>query len=605
MPRRIGRRGDPEQGERLSLDELGEEAQSETPGRRLRPDSGGKEMNSSTDGPSRPEARSEHGDFDDGANALWSLYSKEAQAHDEALFQGLLADMSGVPTFAGLFAAVLTSFLVDGLKNLQPDPAQQSVYYHQQSVTLLAQISRQIESIAPQKDVAMNSLWIVGLLYSLAAALYATFIQQRVRSYLQVFQRPVRSLASTTIDTIRSSLFLFFLGLGISIFDVNTTMGVVTVVFIVLFLLSSYGAIWTPDMPLSHFIGGASREREVMEGGSKRKDRDVGVIQWLIDRTVANAEMERLVSAIPGAFNTDWGQDVWREVSYRTHDTSESPPAGSQVSLISHSIPPLDGATISRCVRYLFETCSNHSHFENEEARHRRMRVCVEAAASLVCRIDYRLDWFGEVGKVVCEIGQIDKVNSPTTTSDTSFITRWTCLSLMDIQRILGRNKLQALAGNAVNGLVRYQTEHGQSDQTGRESAQRIDECLETTWERVEDLRRAFEPWTQKRTREQVEEILLTHGQQISDLERIQSEADGMADVDRQISVYQDAMDDATYGLTRQLPGVSFDEPHRSESFLISDTFNTPATASPVATTRFDIPRTTTSSVGQTRPTAS
>ncbi|KAI9451143.1 hypothetical protein BJY52DRAFT_1299178, partial [Lactarius psammicola] len=60
---------------------------------------------------------------------------------------------TGVPTFAGLFAAVLTSFLVDSLQNLQPDPAQQSVYYHQQSVTMLAQISQQIASIAPQVSV--------------------------------------------------------------------------------------------------------------------------------------------------------------------------------------------------------------------------------------------------------------------------------------------------------------------------------------------------------------------------------------------------------------------------------------------------------------------
>ncbi|KAH9029927.1 hypothetical protein EDB85DRAFT_1484188 [Lactarius pseudohatsudake] len=56
-------------------------------------------------------------------------------------------------------------------------------------------------------------------------------------------------------------------------------------------------------------------------------------------------------------------------------------------------------------------------------------------------------------------------------------------------------------------------------------------------------------------------------------------EADLMADVDQEISRYQDAMDDATYRLMRQLPGVSFDEPHRSEHFLIGDVFHTPAVA--------------------------
>ena len=41
----------------------------------------------------------ERQDFDDGANALWSLYGKEAKTHDEAEIQILAADMDGIPTF--------------------------------------------------------------------------------------------------------------------------------------------------------------------------------------------------------------------------------------------------------------------------------------------------------------------------------------------------------------------------------------------------------------------------------------------------------------------------------------------------------------------------
>ncbi|KAH9061796.1 hypothetical protein EDB83DRAFT_879732 [Lactarius deliciosus] len=163
MPRRTRRRSDPERGEQIPLDTRG------------------REMNNSSDG---------NTDFDDGANALWSLYSKEAQTHDEALFKGLLGDMNGIPTFAGLFAAVLTSFLVDSLKNLQPDPAQQSVYYQQQSVAMLSQISQQIASIAPQVsvsstppppypdfspsdvDIWTNAYWLAGLIFSLSAAAF-------------------------------------------------------------------------------------------------------------------------------------------------------------------------------------------------------------------------------------------------------------------------------------------------------------------------------------------------------------------------------------------------------------------------------------------------
>ena len=41
----------------------------------------------------------ERRDFDDGANALWSLYGKEAKTHDDARFVSLAADMDGVLFF--------------------------------------------------------------------------------------------------------------------------------------------------------------------------------------------------------------------------------------------------------------------------------------------------------------------------------------------------------------------------------------------------------------------------------------------------------------------------------------------------------------------------
>ena len=98
------------------------------------------------------------GDFDDNANALWSLHLDEAKSHDEARINTLKDDMDGVLIFvrihipviisttpssrtvgqAGLFSAALTSFLVDKIQDLQVDPTQQMVYYQKQSVTLLA-----------------------------------------------------------------------------------------------------------------------------------------------------------------------------------------------------------------------------------------------------------------------------------------------------------------------------------------------------------------------------------------------------------------------------------------------------------------------------------
>ena len=41
----------------------------------------------------------ERRDFDDGANALWSLYGEEVKTHDESRFESVAKDMDGVLVF--------------------------------------------------------------------------------------------------------------------------------------------------------------------------------------------------------------------------------------------------------------------------------------------------------------------------------------------------------------------------------------------------------------------------------------------------------------------------------------------------------------------------
>ena len=596
---------------------------------------------------------------------------------------------------AGLFSAVLASLLVQSLQALQVNPMdqsvyyqnqsayyqQQSAYYQQQSVAMLAQVSQQFASIALQvsvppvvpmstpapisqssvpsiaqqvstspppypafkplpSDIRVNACWVVGLVFSLSAALLAMLIQNWVQSYMQVFRQydhplkrarfrqfffegseGMRKLAKQVPRFLHVSLFLFFVGLCDSMLNTNTIVGVATIVPIclfgifylysatthltdlqspdktllsrpILFLIQTYRQLsvngkWRPPKNFEEY-----REQLAMDE-RPRKRRDVRAIRWLVDNTTANAKMESLVLAIPGTFNTEWGREVWMDVSNQSSDPyalEPRPTAGGSALMHHHSRFPegTAGDNICRCVRYLFETCKNHSYFANDEGRRRRMRACVEAAASLVCCIDFQLDWFGEVSKLVSEIGRIENVNeSPTTSSDQSFIIRWTCLSLVSVQQILGSDRLQVLAAYAVSGMARFQSEHGQP---GWRGAQRIEDRLKMAWKSVEELRQAFEPWTQKRTKEQVEEILRNHEQQISELERIKVEADGVEDIDWRVSLYQEAMDDATHGLTRLLPGVSFDEPRRSESFLISDTFNIFPTCGTPVTPQFIFP---------------
>ncbi|KAN0133855.1 hypothetical protein V8E53_008350 [Lactarius tabidus] len=239
------------------------------------------------------------GDFDDSANALWSLHLKEAKSHDEARIQSLRDDMDSVLIFAGLFSAALTSFTSDKIHDLQVDPAQQMVYYQQQIVVLLAQLSKQVASITPQvsipstppplypkfspnpSDVRVNAYWFMSLVFSLFAALLATLVQQWVREYMHVFQRysnPLKSarlrqylydgaegwympiVAESVPGLVHVSLFLFFLGLGDSLLAVNTTVGVTTIIPIticgLLYVLSMFAPIVNPQSPFRNPFSG-------------------------------------------------------------------------------------------------------------------------------------------------------------------------------------------------------------------------------------------------------------------------------------------------------------------------------------------------------------
>ncbi|KAH9036513.1 hypothetical protein EDB85DRAFT_761295 [Lactarius pseudohatsudake] len=244
------------------------------------------------------------GNFDDNANlnALWSLHVKEAMSHDEARIRALKDDMDSVLIFAGLFSAALTSFLIDKIHDLQPDPAQQMVYYQQQNVALLAQTSQQLASIASQvstsptppppyafipsfilnpSDVRVNAFWFMSLVFSITAALLATLVQQWVRDYMHVFQRysnPLKSarlrqylyegaegwympvMAESIPGLVHVSLFLFFIGLGDSLLNVNTTLGITTIVPIAIcglfYVFSMFAPVINPQSPFRNPFSG-------------------------------------------------------------------------------------------------------------------------------------------------------------------------------------------------------------------------------------------------------------------------------------------------------------------------------------------------------------
>ena len=481
---------------------------------------------------------------------------------------------------------------------------------------------------ASASDRRVNVYWLISLVCSLSAALLATLVQQWVRAYMRIFQQSSNPLKTARIrlflfegtgllpavaeavpGLIHVSLILFLWGLCDIILQIDTAVFITTVVpigiCVCLYLFCVVVPIWNPQSPyrtpfsdpiwhliqklthrLRHNLKPTSmemlQEQSAMEVTGDRKKRDVRAVQWLVDNINGSNETEAFVLAIPGSFNQKWGREVWKGVvrddqSTSTVDLQTQPHSGLPF--------PHEGTTVrnlSRGVQYLLKTYSSEGDFMDTKERRKRMRLCVETVASLVCCTDsteVELGLFGEVedvGKVLSELGDKERTNGLLTIRpNLSFTVRWTCLSLVAIWKMLDSDSVQEAARFALDGIPLYRTDYGGPDTMPLTAALRIDDYLTKAWTSVVDLHLALKPW-RNRTESEIKEIL--NGPYaslaISELEHIANEADELRGVDWRISLLQETMDGATHQLIRRLPGVFFTELKTVAPIMIREAFD-------------------------------
>jgi hypothetical protein len=567
------------------------------------------------------------------------------------------------------------------------------VFYLQQNVAMLTQISQQISSISPQfsipssphppypafspssSHVRVNVFWFMALVFSLIAALLAILVQKWVRDYMHVFQRysdPLKSarlrqylhegcekwympvVAEAVPGLLHISLFLFLVGLGDYILNINIKVGLYTAVPIglsgLLYIFTMFASVIFPQSPyqnsfsalfwhLIQRLRGRTRKDRDHEGASKqvglnmserqmklamaesgeRKKRDGRAIRWLVDSMTEEAEMELFVLAIPGSFNAEWGIEVWKGISEVNKDEDQitnrkgiaavpsaerniptptplsvqpslhtmtpgnlsgfivrligmCTASGSSADMVAPvpcaSISPAPSAMtlsqrenvvreVSRRVAQLLETCKNRGLFATDEQWRRRSRACVETTASLVGCANAELVWFGDVGRLLGDIGGVEKTGeSLSTGTDRSFVLRWICLSIMAIRPVLSDDALlQQMANGIVSSIRSFRRVQGTPDEQALRNAKRIDDDFVRAWG---CLLRLFWALFQgpNLTEQNLEEILRNHESLITELERINVSARRLTWVDQGCTILLHQMDRITHGITGQLPSV-------------------------------------------------
>lgn len=171
---------------------------------------------------------------------------------------------------AALFSAILTAFLIESYRSLNPDSGDLTVQLLSQQLAASANgcTFNATQSTFPftpaPASLVYNGLWFVSLGFSLACTLIATLAQQWSRDFLhradmrsapiiraRIFSYLYYGLKRFQIHTVveitrlllHASLFLFFCGLIAFLIPVNTAM--MKIAAVALFIVASVYSVFT------------------------------------------------------------------------------------------------------------------------------------------------------------------------------------------------------------------------------------------------------------------------------------------------------------------------------------------------------------------------
>ncbi|KAN0140414.1 hypothetical protein V8E53_001623, partial [Lactarius tabidus] len=193
-------------------------------------------------------------DFVDGSGQIFSMYLEMATEEDKKMAENWKDDADGILIFTGLFSAAVASLISVSIQDLRQNPQDTSNFYLENIYQATIRpngpnISNSLPAsppafTPPNYAVWVNGLWFLSLVISITCALLATLLQQWARRYLKVTQprysphkrARIRAFFSEGVDKfllpwavealptmLHLSLFLFFAGLSVFLWNVNLT----------------------------------------------------------------------------------------------------------------------------------------------------------------------------------------------------------------------------------------------------------------------------------------------------------------------------------------------------------------------------------------------
>ncbi|KAI0293685.1 hypothetical protein B0F90DRAFT_1642301, partial [Multifurca ochricompacta] len=202
------------------------------------------------------------------------MYLNLAKDEDEKMAKRWTADADGILIFTGLFSAGVAALLAVSIQDIRPNSQDTSAFYLQSIYQVIANASTtqahtppilvNPPAFSPPKyAVWVNALWFLSFVISLTCAMLATLLQQWARRYIKVTQpryaphkrARIRTFFAEGVDKLHLpwvvnalpallhlSLFLFFAGLLVFLFNTDHTIFRAVALWVVL-CAAIYGCI--------------------------------------------------------------------------------------------------------------------------------------------------------------------------------------------------------------------------------------------------------------------------------------------------------------------------------------------------------------------------
>ncbi|KIM27730.1 hypothetical protein M408DRAFT_163809 [Serendipita vermifera MAFF 305830] len=238
---------------------------------------------------------------------IWRLYLKETEAEDREVTELWNSSLDSLLVFAGLFAGILTAFLIESRRSLNEDP-QESLLREILGAIRNMPASPNTQQFQPSpSSIHVNGLWFSSLALTLISALGGVLAKGWLAKYnpaslrersTDACERHLRAIRArqwqlepfiTGIPLlIQISLFLFFAGLIIQLLDDDIRIWVTVVILVGATVLSYIVGTLLPwfspacpfQTPISSLFGGGTVQGKYKDVPNGHSDPEEPAPTW-------------------------------------------------------------------------------------------------------------------------------------------------------------------------------------------------------------------------------------------------------------------------------------------------------------------------------------